>query len=79
MLRRPPAYVQAAYHIAHRAGLALLYECGRVESGSAQYLCIEGAAEEATIVDCGLWPEQQGTLDAQNRGDVYEASSQRGR
>src|SRR5208283_485810 len=46
----PAAHVQPAYHAAHRAGKAVLNERGRVESGCAQHVRIEGAAEEAAIV-----------------------------
>src|SRR5690242_3525243 len=69
----PAAYMQAAYHAPHRAGQAVLYERGRIESGRAQRVRVEGAAEEPALVSVRGRSEQQGTSDARNGTEVHEA------
>ena len=73
------AHVQAAYYAADRAGQAVLDERGRVESGRAQDLRVERAAEEAALVHMRGGPEQQGTRDARNRLTSTRAPSQQQR
>ena len=66
------AHVEAAHHIAGRAGDAGLGE-GGIDPGRRHDFRVEGAAEEAAFVHMWGGREKQGAVNAQNRLDVHEA------
>jgi Heparinase II/III-like protein len=70
----PSAHVQSAYYAAYRAGQTVLDERVGGNSGRAQHVRIESAAEKAAVINVRARLQQQSAINARNRADVHEAS-----
>src|ERR1700689_1277945 len=67
--------MQSAHHAAHRARQTVLSEGGRIDSGRADHVRIEGTAEEAALVQMRIRAEQYSSGNSRNEIDLHGASS----